>query len=209
MESMQPKPHFFYLGRCSDGSLYAGTAVNLKERERRHNEGSGGRYTRTRLPVTIVYSETFASMSDARKREAGVKTWPKERKGSVVRRRASLCLTGRKDAGFSTSPGIALGYGTRLWYNTCMKSIIRDVTALDETHRRALEEVLGRELRANQRLVINVLEFEVPGDTSAAGERPAQSLDDWTRVFEGLSDDQIERIDEVAKTRAKLTRNLP
>jgi putative endonuclease len=86
MESMQPKPHFFYLARCSDGSLYAGTAVNLKERERRHNEGRGGRYTRTRLPLTIVYSEAFASMSDARKRDATVKTWPKERKETLVRR---------------------------------------------------------------------------------------------------------------------------
>lgn len=88
-----------------------------------------------------------------------------------------------------------------------MESIIRDVTALDETHRRALEDVLGRELHANQRLIINVLELEVPG--GAAGERPPQSLDEWTRVYEGLSDDQIEQIDEVAKTRAKLTRNVP
>jgi putative endonuclease len=89
MESMQSKPHFFYLARCSDGSLYAGTAVNLKERERRHNEGRGGRYTRTRRPVTIVYSESFGTMSDARKREAAVKSWPKERKEALVAR-ASL-----------------------------------------------------------------------------------------------------------------------
>ena len=86
-----------------------------------------------------------------------------------------------------------------------MESIIRDVTALDETHRRALEDVLGRELRANQRLVINVLEL----DAQAGAERPTQSLADWTSVYEGLSDDQIERIDATAKTRANLTRNVP
>ncbi len=86
MESTQPKPHFFYLARCSDGSLYAGTAVNLKERERRHNEGRGGRYTRARLPVTVVYSESFGTMSEARKREAAVKSWPKERKEALVAR---------------------------------------------------------------------------------------------------------------------------
>lgn len=87
-----------------------------------------------------------------------------------------------------------------------MEFIIRDVTALDERHRRALEDVLGRELRANQRLVINVLELEGP---SGANERAEQSLADWTRVYDGLSDDQIERLDEIVKTRAKLTRNVP
>lgn len=65
---------YFYLARCSDGSLYAGTAINLRERERTHNEGRGGRYTRTRLPMEIVYSETWPSLSDARKREAAVKS---------------------------------------------------------------------------------------------------------------------------------------
>jgi hypothetical protein len=90
-----------------------------------------------------------------------------------------------------------------------MESIIRDVTALDETHRRALEDVLGRELRSNQRLVINVLEIEVPAGKGAKDERPPQSLDDWTRVYEGLSDGEVNQIDEVAKTRAKLTRDVP
>jgi hypothetical protein len=51
-----------------------------------------------------------------------------------------------------------------------------------------------------------VLEHELPGST---GERPAQSLADWISVYEGLGDDQIERIDEIVKTRANLTRNVP
>jgi hypothetical protein len=90
-----------------------------------------------------------------------------------------------------------------------MEAIIRDVTALDEAHRRALEDVLGRQLQANQRLVINVLELELSPDAPAAGQRPHQSLADWTKVYEGLKDEQIERIDEIAKSRAKLTRHLP
>jgi hypothetical protein len=39
--------------------------------------------------------------------------------------------------------------------------------------------------------------------------RPAQSVDDWTKVYEALSDAEIEAIDRIAKTRADLTRNLP
>jgi hypothetical protein len=88
-----------------------------------------------------------------------------------------------------------------------MESIIRDVTALDEPHRRALEDVLGRALRSNQRLVINVLEMEVPA--GGAGERPRQTLADWTKVYEGLTAEEVEQIDMIAKDRADLSRHLP
>ncbi len=76
--------HYFYLARCSDGSLYAGTAIDIKAREQRHNEGRGGKYTRSRLPIEIIYSEEFASLSEARKREAAVKTWAKAKKEQLV-----------------------------------------------------------------------------------------------------------------------------
>ncbi|HLN26616.1 MAG TPA: hypothetical protein VK395_02660 [Gemmataceae bacterium] len=81
-----------------------------------------------------------------------------------------------------------------------------DVATLDAPHRRALEDVIGRQLAANQRLVISVMEVAVPRTADA---RPAQKLDDWTHVYDGLSDEEIEAVDEIAKTRANLTRNLP
>jgi hypothetical protein len=81
-----------------------------------------------------------------------------------------------------------------------------DVATLDDPHRRALEEVLGRHLEANHRLNIRVTEVGTPPSDRA---QPLQSLDDWTKVYEGLSDEEIESIDEIVKTRAKLTRNLP
>jgi hypothetical protein len=81
-----------------------------------------------------------------------------------------------------------------------------DVAALDDPHRRALEEVIGRQLAANQRLVISVTELEA---RPVADDRPVQSLDDWTNFYEGLSEEEIEAIDEIIKTRANLTRNLP
>lgn len=79
--------HYFYLARCADGSLYAGTCVNAKEREAKHNAGTGAKYTRSRLPVTIIYKERLADLSSARKREAEVKKWTKERKEGLVLRR--------------------------------------------------------------------------------------------------------------------------
>lgn len=81
-----------------------------------------------------------------------------------------------------------------------------DVAALDAPHRRALEEMIGRELAGNHRLIISVTEVEIPSDT---GGRNGQTVEDWTGVYEGLSDAQIESIDTVAKTRADLTRNVP
>jgi hypothetical protein len=76
-----------------------------------------------------------------------------------------------------------------------------DVATLDGLHRRALEEVIGQPLAANQRLVIRVLDAAAPPSN---GPRPPQTLDAWTHVYDGLSDEEIEAIDHLAKTRANL-----
>ena len=47
-------PHFFYLARCADESLYAGTCVDLDARLEKHNAGTGAKYTRSRRPVRRV-----------------------------------------------------------------------------------------------------------------------------------------------------------
>jgi len=95
------------------------------------------------------------------------------------------------------------------WYDGVMESIIRDVTALDETHRRALEDVIGHQLQANQRLIISVTEIQIPVSAEAPGERRAQTVDDWARVYEGLSEEEVDAIDRIAKSRANLSRFLP
>ncbi len=82
-----PMSHSFYLARCSDDSLYAGTCIDAAEREAKHNDGTGAKYTRSRRPVTIIYTEEFETLSDARKREAEVKKWSKEQKEALVRTR--------------------------------------------------------------------------------------------------------------------------
>ena len=81
-----------------------------------------------------------------------------------------------------------------------------DVGSLDAGHRRALEEVMGRPLSANERLFIKVEEVDSRAEDADA---PAQSIDAWTKVYEGLSEQEIESIDKIAKTRANLSRDLP
>lgn len=80
-----------------------------------------------------------------------------------------------------------------------------DVVSFDASHRRALEEIIGRELAANQRLSISVTDVAAP----PAPPKQAQSLNDWTGVYEGLSDEEVNEIDKIVKTRANLTRPLP
>ncbi|NOS68182.1 MAG: GIY-YIG nuclease family protein [Candidatus Peribacteraceae bacterium] len=77
-------PHFFYLARCRDGSLYAGTCLDLKAREAKHNDGTGAKYTRSRSPVKIVYHEKFKTLGQARRREAEIKKWTKSKKEELA-----------------------------------------------------------------------------------------------------------------------------
>lgn len=58
-----------YLLRCADGSLYAGITTDLERRLAEHNAGRGARYTRSRLPAELVYSETAADRAAAQRRE--------------------------------------------------------------------------------------------------------------------------------------------
>ena len=80
--------YYFYLALCSDGSLYAGTCVNLADREEKHNSGKGAKYTRGRAPVRFVYHEIFPTLSEACRREAEVKRWPRSKKDRLVAEKA-------------------------------------------------------------------------------------------------------------------------
>ena len=81
-------PWFFYLARCSDGSLYAGVCTDRDRRIDKHNAGTGAKYTRGRRPVQLVYSERHATQGKALAREATVKKWTKQRKEQLVRSRS-------------------------------------------------------------------------------------------------------------------------
>ena len=62
-----------YLVECADGSLYTGITNDLDKRVAAHNEGTASKYTRSRLPVSLVYSEAHPDRSAASRREAAIK----------------------------------------------------------------------------------------------------------------------------------------
>ncbi len=69
-----------YIIRCADGSLYTGIAKDVETRLAQHNAGRAAKYTRTRLPVELVYREDITDRSAALKREHAIKQLPKEKK---------------------------------------------------------------------------------------------------------------------------------
>jgi putative endonuclease len=70
--------------RCADGTLYTGFARDPKARVVVHNAGKGAKYTRSRLPVTLVYSEKCESLSAALKRERQLKPWSRAQKEALI-----------------------------------------------------------------------------------------------------------------------------
>lgn len=76
--------NYAYLVRCADGTLYAGWTTDLARRVRDHNEGRGAKYTRSRRPVTLVYSEPFGTREEALRREAALKRLSRSEKLALI-----------------------------------------------------------------------------------------------------------------------------
>lgn len=77
--------HYAYMLRCSDGSIYSGYAKNPYYRQKIHNIGKGAKYTRSRLPVILVYIEQFDTKSEALKRENQLKSYSHNQKEKLIK----------------------------------------------------------------------------------------------------------------------------
>lgn len=75
---------FVYLLRCNDNSLYCGWSSDIKKRVKSHNAGTGAKYTRTRLPVELVYFEVYENKTIAMKREYEIKKMIKSEKERLI-----------------------------------------------------------------------------------------------------------------------------
>lgn len=73
-----------YILRCADGTLYTGVAADLAARLATHRAGKGARYTRSRLPVRLVYREAALDRSAAQKREWAIKQLTRAGKRALI-----------------------------------------------------------------------------------------------------------------------------
>lgn len=76
--------NYTYILSCADGTLYTGWTNDLDRRLAAHNAGKGGKYTRVRLPVTLVYHEEFETKEEAMSREYAIKQMTRAQKMALI-----------------------------------------------------------------------------------------------------------------------------
>lgn len=76
--------NYVYILQCIDDSFYTGYTNNLEKRLTVHNNGKGAKYTRCRLPVRLVYYESFETKSEAMKREYSIKQLTRSEKVELI-----------------------------------------------------------------------------------------------------------------------------
>ena len=81
---MDKNINYTYIVQCSDNSLYCGWTNNLEERIKTHNDGKGAKYTRSRIPVSLVYYEEFETKEEAMSREWHIKRLSRKEKLDLI-----------------------------------------------------------------------------------------------------------------------------
>jgi predicted GIY-YIG superfamily endonuclease len=76
--------YYCYIVECADGTYYTGWAIDPQKRVAMHNKGRGARYTRTRVPVKLVYVEELPDRTSAMKREIAIKRLNRIGKGRLI-----------------------------------------------------------------------------------------------------------------------------
>ena len=76
---------YCYILECADGTYYTGWTMDPERRLSQHNKGIASRYTRTRLPVKIVYLEPQADRRAAMKRELAIKRMGRRGREKLVK----------------------------------------------------------------------------------------------------------------------------
>jgi putative endonuclease len=76
---------YTYILLCADNTLYTGSTNNLEKRMHEHNTAkNGAHYTKIRRPVTLIYSESFNTLGEARSRESAIKRMAKSEKLALI-----------------------------------------------------------------------------------------------------------------------------
>lgn len=87
---------YVYIVRCSDGTLYIGTARDIAQRLALHDAGKGAKYTRSRGPVKLLWHEGPMTVSRSLRREYQLKQLTRPQKESLISGRLELKLPRRK-----------------------------------------------------------------------------------------------------------------
>lgn len=76
--------YYVYILKCCDNTLYTGYTNDIQKRLKTHNNGKGAKYTRSRLPVELIYFEKYDFKNDAMKREYQIKQLSRHQKLKLI-----------------------------------------------------------------------------------------------------------------------------
>ena len=97
---------YVYMLHCRGGAYYTGHTDDLDARIAAHSVGEGCAFTADRLPVELVWSETFTTRADALELERRIKGWSRAKKMALIRGDfGSLHDLAKRKGGPSTGSG--------------------------------------------------------------------------------------------------------
>ena len=79
--------NYTYMLQCGDGTYYTGWTNDLDRRLKAHNEGKGGKYTRSRRPVRLVYYEEHETKQEAMRRDWEIKQLTRAGKEELLQKK--------------------------------------------------------------------------------------------------------------------------
>lgn len=87
------KTGYTYILKCSNGSYYTGSTVNLERRLIEHQNGEGANHTKKYLPVELVYFEKHSHVAEAFRREKQIQGWSRTKKEALINGKNNLLPT--------------------------------------------------------------------------------------------------------------------
>ena len=90
--------NYTYVLKCKDGTYYTGWTNNLDKRLKDHNEGRGAKYTKARLPVSLIYYEEFQTKEEAMRREYAIKHMTRSEKENLIKASGAKCTSDDNNA---------------------------------------------------------------------------------------------------------------
>ena len=83
--------YYVYILKCADKTLYTGICIDLKKRLGEHNSATlGAKYTRTRRPVKLVFSQKFRTRATALRKEYQIKQLPRGKKLAIIKKQSKI-----------------------------------------------------------------------------------------------------------------------
>lgn len=81
---------FVYILQCADDTMYTGYTLDLRRRLAVHNAGRGAKYTKSRLPVRVLWAAELPTARLARRAEVLVKRLSYTKKQRLAAGRLTL-----------------------------------------------------------------------------------------------------------------------